>query len=593
MSIQSVFRIFVSACLLGLLLGARPATVAHAAAITVNSTADVIADDGQCTLREAVTAANTDAASGAAPGECAAGSGADTISLPAGTYTLALAGQNENANATGDLDFVSNITLSGAGAAMTIIQAGITTTAGIDRVIHLVSTLTTASFENLTIRHGYLPSGSGAGIYVDLSTAAAITLTNTAFSGNSANLGHALRIEGSNKTVTIAGSTFSNNGISTASGIGTIHNGGILTMIDSRFEGNRADTGGAVYVAGGPVTFDRVAFINNDSSAVRAALGVIHIRNSLFANNVASRGGTPSGGGAIAANGQTLDIVNTTFSGNLVTVASGDGGAINNRGSNAKTYLTGVTFYGNGVPTGGEGGTFYTEGVASLKNSLLTASVNGDCGGTGAFTGSGNLIDDTTCGSAPAFRLGAVTNLAPALADNGGPTLTHALLTGSNAIDAVTDCTINAASLDLFPYDAGRPVFKDQRGFVRGDGANRGGAACDVGASEAGTNETNARPIAAAGPDQSVTAGHLATLYGGSSYDLEGGLAAYGWTQIGGAPVTLSSTSAVSPTFSAPSGNQSLMFSLVVTDTGGLVSVGDAVTITVSGYRLYLPLVIR
>jgi CSLREA domain-containing protein len=55
------------------------ASVSWAATITVNSTADVAANDGVCTLREAITAANTDTASGAAPGECAAGSGADDI----------------------------------------------------------------------------------------------------------------------------------------------------------------------------------------------------------------------------------------------------------------------------------------------------------------------------------------------------------------------------------------------------------------------------------------------------------------------------------------------------------------------------------
>ena len=56
----------------GLLL-AYGASPAQAATITVNSLADTTADDGQCTLREAITAANTDNASG----ECAAGSGWD------------------------------------------------------------------------------------------------------------------------------------------------------------------------------------------------------------------------------------------------------------------------------------------------------------------------------------------------------------------------------------------------------------------------------------------------------------------------------------------------------------------------------------
>ena len=55
-------------------------TSAVASTITVNSIADVSANDGQCTLREAITAANTNTASGAMAGECVAGtSGLDTI----------------------------------------------------------------------------------------------------------------------------------------------------------------------------------------------------------------------------------------------------------------------------------------------------------------------------------------------------------------------------------------------------------------------------------------------------------------------------------------------------------------------------------
>ena len=55
-----------------------------AATITVNSTADDQANDGVCTLREAIIAANTDTASGAAVGECVAGSGVDTIEFDIG-----------------------------------------------------------------------------------------------------------------------------------------------------------------------------------------------------------------------------------------------------------------------------------------------------------------------------------------------------------------------------------------------------------------------------------------------------------------------------------------------------------------------------
>jgi CSLREA domain-containing protein len=75
----------------GLVL-AYASSPARANIITVNSTDDVVANDGECTLREAITAANTDAASGAAEGECAAGSGGEVIDVEAtGTVNLTAA----------------------------------------------------------------------------------------------------------------------------------------------------------------------------------------------------------------------------------------------------------------------------------------------------------------------------------------------------------------------------------------------------------------------------------------------------------------------------------------------------------------------
>ena len=59
-----------------LLLGAAQA---GAATITVNSVGDTVSDSGQCVLREAISAADGDAPSGSSPGECAAGSGSDTV----------------------------------------------------------------------------------------------------------------------------------------------------------------------------------------------------------------------------------------------------------------------------------------------------------------------------------------------------------------------------------------------------------------------------------------------------------------------------------------------------------------------------------
>ncbi|MGA7396779.1 MAG: CSLREA domain-containing protein, partial [Solirubrobacterales bacterium] len=75
-----------------LLVPLAMASWAGAATITVNSIDDAAADDGACTLREAITAANDDTASGATAGECVAGFGADAIefSIPgSGPHVIA------------------------------------------------------------------------------------------------------------------------------------------------------------------------------------------------------------------------------------------------------------------------------------------------------------------------------------------------------------------------------------------------------------------------------------------------------------------------------------------------------------------------
>ncbi|MES2935363.1 MAG: hypothetical protein V4805_17970 [Pseudomonadota bacterium] len=60
----------------------------YASTIPVLTNSDAVTDDGACTLREAITVANTDTASGASAGECPAGSGSDTINVPAMTIAL-------------------------------------------------------------------------------------------------------------------------------------------------------------------------------------------------------------------------------------------------------------------------------------------------------------------------------------------------------------------------------------------------------------------------------------------------------------------------------------------------------------------------
>lgn len=104
----------------------------------------------------------------------------------------------------------------------------------------------------------------------------------------------------------------------------------------------------------------------------------------------------------------------------------------------------------------------------------------------------------------------------------------------------------------------------------------------------------NQRPWANAGPDQIVAPGALVTLDGSESGDPDAGdTLSYGWVQVYGLPVTLNDSTAISPTFTAPGDAVVLTFSLIVTDSLGLASLPDTVTITVEGYRIYLPLTLR
>ncbi|HUG14156.1 MAG TPA: choice-of-anchor Q domain-containing protein [Thermomicrobiales bacterium] len=231
---------------------------------------------------------------------------------------------------------------------------------------------------------------------------------------------------------------------------GAIHNHGTLTMsnvivqdsvIASDTPGAATCTthcGGAIYNAA-TASLDNVAFVNNRNEFVDAE----------------------AHGGAVA-NAGTMTVTNATFSGN--STAGGQGSAIYNIGTSTLSYVT-VADNGAGPAIAHAGGTLdITASIAanntgdnclgSLTSGGYNLSDDGTC--TASFTGTGDLDNNPNA------------NLGP-LADNGGNTWTHALLTGSVAINHIPPGAV----------ECGTTVTTDQRGESRPQGAG-----CDIGAFE-------------------------------------------------------------------------------------------------------------
>jgi CSLREA domain-containing protein len=106
---------------------------------------------GVCTLRAAIQEAN-------------ASPGSDNITLPAGSYLLTIAGAGDNTAASGDLDITDNVVIRGAGASVTVIDAG-----QIDRAFHILDPLAlgvNVEIHGLTITNGYVLNENGAGILI-------------------------------------------------------------------------------------------------------------------------------------------------------------------------------------------------------------------------------------------------------------------------------------------------------------------------------------------------------------------------------------------------------------------------------------------
>jgi CSLREA domain-containing protein len=475
--------LFLALAACALLLSAAGA---EAATFTVNSPADVpdvkpgdgicetAPGNGVCTLRAAIQEANM------LPGP-------DTIILqPNTTYTLTRAGTNEGKSLNGDLNILDSVTIVGAGPNSTIIDGNGSATG--ERVLTVSN----------CIDNGTLPG-----------TSPTPSPTPPVCNANDANDPKVIK-------ASISGITIE-NGKSTNFGGGLINNGN-LTLINVTITKNTVsgvnDWGGGIY-SSGPLTINNCTIADNISGTHNAYgggicnNGAMMITNSTISGNITS--GSVGYGGGIYTSGATATIKNSTISGNTATngggifkagfpvvvinsTISGNFSNVNGGGIFAGSGTIGlfnVTVTGNkansdGTGTGIGGGVNADSGsTLNFQNSIIAGNFNvtdtggpfdilnnDDCAGTISSL-TNNIMHDVN--TSYCTVTGPVTmadpNLGP-LQNNGGLTFTHALLSGSPAIDAgnSSGCT----------DDVGAFITTDQRGLHRPEGTR-----CDVGAFEA------------------------------------------------------------------------------------------------------------
>ncbi len=519
--------------------------------IDVHASADDLdqGPNGNCTLREAVIAANTDTAVDA----CAAGHGADTIRLEAARYTLTIAAGTTDVAEAGDLDIESDVTVLGLGADVTTIDADqqeLAVQVHANAKVSIVGVAFEGGFAwpalGTAVRNGggelalsqCVVSGGMAGLDLDAgSTFVLDSIVEGNYIGVRAHDG-ATFLEGGVVTgngvgvmldageLEVNGTTIRDNGsiVSDLYGAGVVVNGGTANVSNATFTGNLTWAGAGITNAGGNVLAYDSSFDGNwtaGGAAIYNALGTVVVDGSRFANNytgVCWHDPCPLGPGGAIYNEDALTVDRSTFEANQAD----PGGAIYNTG---QATVTASLFRGNGAVS--RGGAIWSSGTTVVTNSTFSGNFAFDPGtalrfrgGAGSLTnvtlvrdraspeygnppvdpvlsvreatvnvvasviegsceldvsgviasGGDNLERGDTCGfSAPSDLVNVDPGL-DVLADNGGPTQSHALLPGSAAIDSAT-ATVCAAV--------------DQRGVVRPlDGDGDGSAVCDRGAVE-------------------------------------------------------------------------------------------------------------
>lgn len=416
-----------SALVLSLALGGLSAGLAHAAPLTAQTlTVTDCTSDSQ--LQQDVATANSDNAGDTITFACASGTGDIPLSK-----TLSITGK---------------LTIDGSGAGQTITLDG-------HKAVQVLDITQTGSLtlSTLTVANGNVASGeTGGGIEND---GGMVTLTHSVVVGNAGNpygIGGGITNGGA---MNVTNSTVTDN---TAGYGGGINNGGTMRVINSTVSGNVTTYGGGggIYNTGTlSITSSLMTDNHADPSvgggvfnATDGASGTLLIRDSTLTNNTANQGG-----GVYNGEWATTTIINSTVAGNY---AGYDAGGIVNVGA--------LEAGGNII-------------AQNSGENTSTGMLNCDNRSGQPIPSLGHNIENgTDCGFSNA-SIGDMQNTDPmltALANNGGPTQTMALRSGSPAIGTIpasATFSANGATIPACPQT-------DQRGYPRPGNLS----ACDMGA---------------------------------------------------------------------------------------------------------------
>ncbi len=400
-------------------------------------------DNGAGSLRSAVAAANANPffdniTFNILSSDAGCISGVCTITLTSGE--LAIANSIINIVGTG----ANLLTVSGNNASR----------------IFNISTGANVIFSGLTISRGN--AGDGGAISND----GFLTINDSVIKNSTAQFGGGFR---NGNTVTLTNVTITGN---SAFGGGGIHNGGgAVTMTNSNVSGNTSSNdAGGIFNSSGYVTLTNTTVNGNTALGTGGVVnlgGVLTITSSTISRNVGT-----FGDGGIGNTSGTLTVANSTISGN-----SGRTGGGIFTATFATVTLTNSTITGNSASNGGSGISIL-QGVPNIRNMIIAGNISavGDVRGTVNSQGY-NLIGNASATIINGDTTGNILNqnarLAP-LGFYGGTTETHALLSGSPAVNAA---------------DSANVITLDQRGAARVGNV-------DMGAFELNSNQNGGNFVA-------------------------------------------------------------------------------------------------